>query len=90
MKVLLIDDHPLVLSALTDIIHKLDDRVQVLTADGMLDSFVLLHPHAQGRYTCWCVCLHTYILSWCWCRSRNGKGRKSQSRISSRGWNQTE
>ena len=42
MKVLLIDDHPLVLSALTDIIHKLDDRVQVLTADGPDQTFDLL------------------------------------------------
>ena len=42
MKVLLIDDHPLVLSALTDIIHKLDQRVEVLTADGPDQAFDLL------------------------------------------------
>lgn len=42
MKVLLIDDHPLVLSALTDIIHKLDERVDVLTADGPDQAFDLL------------------------------------------------
>jgi DNA-binding NarL/FixJ family response regulator len=42
MRVLLIDDHPLVLSALTDIIHKLDDRVQVITADGPDQTFDLL------------------------------------------------
>jgi len=39
MKVLLIDDHPLVLGALTDIIHKLDARVQVRTADGPVQAF---------------------------------------------------
>ena len=42
MKVLLIDDHPLVLSALTDIIHKLDPSVQVRTADGPAQTFDLL------------------------------------------------
>lgn len=42
MKVLLIDDHPLVLSALTDIIHKLDARVQVRTADGPDQAFAQL------------------------------------------------
>ncbi|GCL65052.1 response regulator [Pseudaquabacterium pictum] len=42
MKVLLIDDHPLVLSALTDIIHKLDASVQVRTADGPDQTFDLL------------------------------------------------
>lgn len=42
MKVLLIDDHPLVLNALTDIIHKLDGRVEVLTADGSDQAFDLL------------------------------------------------
>ena len=47
MKVLLIDDHPLVLSALTDIIHKLDDRVQVLTADGPDQTFALLARDAS-------------------------------------------
>ena len=47
MKVLLIDDHPLVLSALTDIIHKLDDRVQVLTADGPEQTFAMLAQDAS-------------------------------------------
>lgn len=42
MKVLLIDDHPLVLSALTDIIHKLDPRVVVLTAEGPDQAFAHL------------------------------------------------
>lgn len=42
MKVLLIDDHPLVLSALTDIIHKLDASVQVRTAEGPAQTFELL------------------------------------------------
>jgi DNA-binding NarL/FixJ family response regulator len=42
MKVLLIDDHPLVLSALTDIIHKLDAQVQVRTADGPDQAFAQL------------------------------------------------
>lgn len=42
MKVLLIDDHPLVLNALTDIIHKLDPRVVVLTAEGHSQAFAHL------------------------------------------------
>jgi DNA-binding NarL/FixJ family response regulator len=42
MKVLLIDDHPLVLNALTDIIHKLDPRVVVLTAEGAAQAFAHL------------------------------------------------
>ncbi len=42
MKVLLIDDHPLVLNALTDIIHKLDPRVVVLTAEGPDQAFANL------------------------------------------------
>jgi DNA-binding NarL/FixJ family response regulator len=42
MKVLLIDDHPLVLNALTDIIHKLDPRVVVLTAEGADQAFAHL------------------------------------------------
>lgn len=42
MKVLLIDDHPLVLGALTDIIHKLDPRVVVLTAEGAGQAFAHL------------------------------------------------
>jgi DNA-binding NarL/FixJ family response regulator len=39
MRVLLIDDHPLVLSALTDIIHKLDQSVEVCTAEGPDQTF---------------------------------------------------
>jgi len=39
MKVLLIDDHPLVRNALCDIIHTLDARVQVCTADGPDQAF---------------------------------------------------
>jgi DNA-binding NarL/FixJ family response regulator len=42
MKVLLIDDHPLVLGALTDIIHKLDPRVVVLTAEDAAQAFAHL------------------------------------------------
>ncbi|MES2716447.1 MAG: response regulator transcription factor [Pseudomonadota bacterium] len=42
MKVLLIDDHPLVLNALCDIIHKLDERVVVLTAEGPEQAFAHL------------------------------------------------
>ena len=42
MKVLLIDDHPLVLNALSDIIHKLDPRVVVLTAEGPSQAFAHL------------------------------------------------
>jgi DNA-binding NarL/FixJ family response regulator len=42
MKVLLIDDHPLVLNALCDIIHKLDERVLVLTAEGPDQAFAHL------------------------------------------------
>ncbi len=42
MKVLLIDDHPLVLNALCDIIHKLDERVVVLTAEGPDQAFAHL------------------------------------------------
>ena len=39
MKVLLIDDHPLVRNALCDIIHSLDARVVVCTADGPDQAF---------------------------------------------------
>ena len=39
MKVLLIDDHPLVRNALCDIIHTLDARVVVCTADGPDQAF---------------------------------------------------
>jgi DNA-binding NarL/FixJ family response regulator len=42
MKVLLIDDAPLVLNALADIIHKLDPRVVVLTAEGASQAFAHL------------------------------------------------
>ncbi len=42
MKVLLVDDHPLILSALQTIIHTLDDAVVVLTADNPDDAFALL------------------------------------------------
>lgn len=42
MKVLLIDDHPLVLNALRDIIHQLDPRVVVLTAEGSVQAFAAL------------------------------------------------
>lgn len=42
MKVLLVDDHPLILSALQTIIHTLDDEVVVLTADHPDDAFAQL------------------------------------------------
>lgn len=42
MKVLLIDDHPLVLKALREIIHSLDERVVVRTADGPDQTFAQL------------------------------------------------
>ncbi len=42
MKVLLIDDHPLVLNALREIIHTLDERVVVHTAGGPDETFALL------------------------------------------------
>ena len=42
MKVLLIDDHPLVLNALTEIIHRLDASVDVRTADGPDQAFAQL------------------------------------------------
>ena len=42
MKVLLVDDHPLILSALQTIIHTLDDEVAVLTADHPDDAFAQL------------------------------------------------
>jgi len=42
MKVLLIDDHPLVLNALREIIHTLDERVVVHTAEGPDETFALL------------------------------------------------
>ncbi|MDH4392850.1 MAG: response regulator transcription factor [Aquabacterium sp.] len=49
MKVLLIDDHPLVLNALTDIIHTLDQGVKVLTADGPGQTFDLLLRDAEVK-----------------------------------------
>jgi DNA-binding NarL/FixJ family response regulator len=42
MKVLLVDDHPLILSALQTIINTLDDAVAVVTADNPADAFALL------------------------------------------------
>lgn len=42
MKVLLVDDHPLILSALEAIIQTLDDHIEVLTADNPDDAFALL------------------------------------------------
>lgn len=42
MKVLLVDDHPLILSALQTIINTLDDAVVVVTADNPTDAFALL------------------------------------------------
>ena len=39
MKVLLVDDHPMVQSALQTLIHTLDARVEVLTADGPKAAF---------------------------------------------------
>lgn len=42
MKVLLVDDHPLILSALQTIINTLDDAVVVVTADNPADAFALL------------------------------------------------
>ena len=42
MKVMLIDDHPLILSALQTIIQTLDDQIDVVTADNPADAFALL------------------------------------------------
>ena len=42
MRVLLVDDHPLILSALRHIINSLDASVQVLTAENPSDTFGLL------------------------------------------------
>ena len=39
MKVLLVDDHPLILAALRNIIHTLDPDVEVVTSDNPLDAF---------------------------------------------------
>ena len=47
MKVLLVDDHPLILSALQSIIHTLDDRIAVLTAENPHDLFALLATDAS-------------------------------------------
>lgn len=42
MKVLLVDDHPLILASLQSIIQTLDDAVAVVTADNPEDAFTLL------------------------------------------------
>ena len=42
MKVLLVDDHPLILSALQTMIHRLDPAVTVLSAENAVDGFELL------------------------------------------------
>ena len=42
MKVLLVDDHPLILASLQSIIQTLDDAVVVVTADNPADAFALL------------------------------------------------
>jgi len=42
MKVLLVDDHPLILSALQTMIHRLDPAITVLTAENAVDGFELL------------------------------------------------
>jgi len=42
MKVLLVDDHPLILASLQSIIQTLDDTVMVVTADNPEDAFALL------------------------------------------------
>ena len=47
MKVLLVDDHPLILSALQSIIHTLDDRIAVLTAENPHQLFALLATDAS-------------------------------------------
>ena len=46
MRVLLVDDHPLILSALRHIINSLDASVQVLTAENPSDTFGLLAADA--------------------------------------------
>ena len=46
MRVLLVDDHPLILSALHHIIHSLDASIQVLTAENPHDTFALLAADA--------------------------------------------
>ena len=47
MRVLLVDDHPLILSALRHIIHGLDASIQVLTAENPHDTFALLAVDAE-------------------------------------------
>jgi DNA-binding NarL/FixJ family response regulator len=47
MKVLLVDDHPLILSALQTIIHTLDEQVEVATAENPDDAFALLAGDAD-------------------------------------------
>ncbi len=47
MKVLLLDDHPLIQAALQNIIHTLDDSIAVLTADHPDEAFALLAQDAS-------------------------------------------
>ncbi len=47
MKVLLVDDHPLILASLQSIIQTLDDAVLVVTADNPEDAFALLASHTD-------------------------------------------
>jgi len=47
MKVLLVDDHPLILSALQAIIQTLDEQIDVLTADKPADAFAVLAADPQ-------------------------------------------
>ena len=47
MRVLLVDDHPLILSALRHIIHRLDAHIDVLTAENPTDTFALLTADAE-------------------------------------------
>ena len=42
MKVLLVDDHPLILQALRNIIHTLDSEIEVVTCDNPHDAFARL------------------------------------------------
>jgi len=47
MKVLLVDDHPLILSALQTMIHRLDPAIVVLSAENAADAFALLAQHTD-------------------------------------------
>jgi DNA-binding NarL/FixJ family response regulator len=47
MKVLLVDDHPLILSALQTLIHTLDEGIAVATADNPQDAFAILQADDQ-------------------------------------------